>query len=120
MKHARLAGRNFDGFNLVNDGFDLNPIGTNILDCRSTYLTRNVREVLGAIISVASHGSTKVIPGYSGSNADHYFVLITGENVNKFDVGMQDCALEILCKQQVASMTDVQNALFVIADVGKN
>ena len=33
---------------------------------------------------------------------------------------MQDCSLEIFCEEQVASMTDVQNALFVIADVGKN
>ena len=98
---AQLASSNLNGIDGMNQVFDLNSIGTDILNGRGSHVARNKRQVLSAIKAIAQTDIYDVVP-YLTTAAGHPIAL----NIPPLDGRVDDNAVVVLGKQQVAATTN--------------
>ena len=90
-------------FDRHNQILGLYSIGTDILYCRSSYLSRYQRQILGTIPSLLDCIIYKVIPHLTSTNAYFYPFIGFTYHLHSFNTRMQNSTLIIGHKQQITS-----------------
>ena len=105
---ANTSGRNLYGINLYYQVFRLNAIRADVLHSRSSYLTRNKRQVFGSIPLMVYRISHEIIPYHTSTYTHIESVFIFAHYRHTLNGRMQYHAVKIASKEQIASTAYMQ------------
>ena len=99
-----------EGLDAVDDILQFGAIGADVLDCGGAGFTGDVGEVFDAAPAAADGVADDVVPGFGCADAEDDLGVGLASDTDAADAGVDDDAVKVGDKEEVAAGADVEGA----------
>ena len=99
-----------EGLDAVDDVLQFDAIGADVLDCGGAGFAGDVGEVFDAAPAAADGVEDDVVPGFGGADAEDDVGVGLASDTDAADAGVDDDAVKVGDKEEVAAGADVEGA----------